>query len=175
MRVFITSDPHFNHTNIIQYCNRPFEDVNEMNETLIKNWNSVIKNDDLVIHLGDVGLGNKEKISQILSRLNGRKMLIMGNHDHFKEKDYREMGFETVSRFPILWNGCFLLSHAPLYLDKNSQFFNIYGHIHDNTIEDGPEENSRCVCVERTNYTPLFLYDTDRRIYGEDFPIKNLQ
>lgn len=171
MRVFITSDSHFGHKNIIEYCNRPFADVDEMNAALIERWNSVVGKDDMVIHLGDVGLGSREKIGEIIRQLNGRKMLIMGNHDHFKENQYREMGFETVSRFPILWNKFFLLSHAPLELSETTPYFNIYGHIHtDEKYQD--TANSKCVCVERTNYTPIFLYDTITGEYGEGFGIK---
>lgn len=171
MRVFITSDSHFGHKNIIEYCNRPFADVDEMNAALIERWNSVVGKDDMVIHLGDVGLGSREKIGAIVRQLNGRKMLIMGNHDHFRENQYREMGFETVSRFPILWNKFFLLSHAPLELSETNPFFNIYGHIHtDEEYQD--TSNSKCVCVERTNYTPIFLYDTITGEYGEGFGIK---
>ena len=82
MKVFIISDTHFNHANIIKYCNRPFKDTKEMYEAMIKNWNETASNNDIVIHLGDFGLGNKEYIASIIKRLNGKKILIMGNHDN---------------------------------------------------------------------------------------------
>ena len=168
MKVYITADTHFNHKNIIKYCNRPFKTVDEMNSAIIANWNNTVSNDDLIIHLGDVALGSREKARTLINSLNGRKILIMGNHDNFRENQYKEIGFKEVYKFPIIWNNHFILSHAPLHLDKNSQFFNIYGHIHNHDNELA-KYNSKCVCVERTNYKPLFLYDTITKEYGEDF------
>jgi calcineurin-like phosphoesterase family protein len=81
---FFTSDFHFNHTNILALCNRPFNDVEEMNETLIKNWNDVVKKNDEVFYLGDWGLGHtvhKDKIKEQLFRLKGTIHFIVGNHD----------------------------------------------------------------------------------------------
>ncbi|MDO8640831.1 MAG: hypothetical protein Q7R33_04755 [Nitrosarchaeum sp.] len=77
--IFFTADTHFNHQNIIQYCQRPFAaNATEMNETLISNWNAVVQRSDLVYHIGDFGFGD---LSQILPRLNGQKILILGDHD----------------------------------------------------------------------------------------------
>lgn len=80
-RLFFTSDTHFNHTNILQYCNRPFKTVDQMNETIITNWNNVVEPDDVVFHLGDFCLGGAEEWDKILDRLNGRIYLVLGNHD----------------------------------------------------------------------------------------------
>ena len=90
---FFTSDTHFNHANIIKFCNRPFKDVEQMNEVIIANWNSVIGKDDTVFHLGDFCLGGATEWTKILDRLNGKIYLIMGNHDL---KNIRQ-GF--ISRF----------------------------------------------------------------------------
>ena len=81
MNVFFTSDLHFFHKNIIRFDNRPFTSVEEMNETLIRNWNRKVKKDDLVYILGDISWGNDEETCAIFARLNGRKVLIKGNHD----------------------------------------------------------------------------------------------
>lgn len=77
------SDTHFSHTRILELSKRPFRDIREHDETLIRNWNSVVKPDDLVFHLGDFAfeLGDVERIRGIFFRLNGRKRLIVGNHD----------------------------------------------------------------------------------------------
>ena len=78
---FFTSDTHFGHANIIKYCDRPFRDVPHMNEVLIENWNRVVGPDDEVFHLGDVALGPWDQWDGLLSRLNGFKTLVIGNHD----------------------------------------------------------------------------------------------
>jgi calcineurin-like phosphoesterase family protein len=79
--LFFTSDHHFGHNNIIKYCNRPFENVDEMNAALIKRWNEKIPPDGDVYHLGDFALCHPEKLEEILDQLNGRIHLIIGNHD----------------------------------------------------------------------------------------------
>ena len=81
MKIYVTSDTHFNHENIIKYCKRPYENANKRNESLIKNWNKVVKKEDDIFHLGDFGFGTKEELKSIFNRLNGKKYLIMGNHD----------------------------------------------------------------------------------------------
>ena len=78
MTTFFISDTHFNHNKIIQYCKRPFKNALEMNERIIEEWNKVVKENDLVYHLGDIGWGN---MTPILKRLKGKKFLIIGNHD----------------------------------------------------------------------------------------------
>ena len=120
MKIFVIADTHFGHENIIKYCNRPFKTVKEMDEAMIKNWNETVTNKDVVIHLGDFGIGSKEYISSIVKRLNGKKILIMGNHDNWSEQTYRDMGFHTVSRFPILYSDFYLCSHAPLILSETT-------------------------------------------------------
>jgi len=76
-RVFFTSDTHFNHANIIHYCQRPFKDAAEMNEILVANWNRTVSNDDTVFHLGDFCLDGAAEWAQILDRLNERIYLIL--------------------------------------------------------------------------------------------------
>lgn len=71
--IFFSSDLHFGHKNIIKYCTRPFESVEEMNKKLIENWNSVVTNDDTVFFLGDAGFGSVTKICECVKRLNGKK------------------------------------------------------------------------------------------------------
>ena len=80
-KVFFTSDTHLYHGNIIRFCNRPFKDVDMMNETIISNWNNTVGQDDIVFHLGDFCLGGSAEWTKMLDRLNGRIYLIMGNHD----------------------------------------------------------------------------------------------
>lgn len=158
MKYFIISDTHFNHANIIKYCNRPFKDVEEMNKAIIKNWNETVSNNDVVIHLGDVALGSREEAKKIIQQLNGRKILIKGNHDNWTDEFYKECGFQYVSKYPIVWNDFYLLSHAPLQLSETTPYFNYYGHVHnDEKFIDSA--TSKCVCVERIGYRPLLIME----------------
>lgn len=79
--IFLTSDTHFFHKNILKYCNRPFKDIEEMNQCLIDNWNKKVPKDGLVFHLGDFAFGGFDKIRNIREQLNGKICLIKGNHD----------------------------------------------------------------------------------------------
>ena len=85
-KVYFTSDTHFGHENIIKWCRRPYSSVEEMNEKLIENWNSVVGPDDIVFHLGDFAFGGSGLWKEVLSRLNGKKYLIIGNHDEKKSQ-----------------------------------------------------------------------------------------
>lgn len=79
--IFFTSDTHFGHANIIRYCDRPFKDTDYMDQAIIENWNNTVSPEDTVFHLGDVALGNIDKSLACVSRLNGYKILKLGNHD----------------------------------------------------------------------------------------------
>ena len=131
-KIYLIADPHFNHKNIIKYCDRPFSSVDEMNKVLIKNWNNVVKKENRIFVLGDFCLSGKDKLIEIGRQLNGRKTLILGNHDSASIKTYYEAGFEMVSKYPIFLKG-FLLSHGPI---PDCRFINIHGHIHNKSIEE---------------------------------------
>ena len=85
-RLFVISDTHFCHANIIKYCNRPFENADLMNKVLIENWNNVVNKDDVVLHLGDITAGagklKDQRTQEIISQLNGKKIFVRGNHDN---------------------------------------------------------------------------------------------
>lgn len=95
--VFLTSDLHFYHERIISLCNRPFDSVEEMNEKLIENWNSVVGKNDIVFNLGDFCWGGTTKWNSILERLNGHQYLILGNHDEKNLKDNSRQYFEHIT------------------------------------------------------------------------------
>ena len=176
MAIFFIADPHFNHKRIIETCNRPFKDVVAMNTSLINNWNSVVNRDDTVFVLGDVYNFVETKDSKtidedtynfysIISSLKGHKYLIKGNHDTRNDSVYLICNcFEKVYDHPILYNNFFLLSHEPLLLSNTTPYFNLYGHVHtDDKYQD--TLTSKCVCVERTNYTPISLEKIMEEIY----------
>ena len=156
MKVFLISDTHFGDDRILRYENRPFASVEEMDKAIIENWNSMVSKEDTVFHLGDVSSYEPERISEILAALNGKKVLIMGNHDqNYTNKQWEEMGFEQAINYPILFREFFILSHAPMYICTNMPYANFYGHIHANPSYRDVSRQSACVCVERIGYTPI--------------------
>jgi calcineurin-like phosphoesterase family protein len=152
--IWIISDQHFNHKNIINLCDRPFSDVDNMNDQLIKNFNYWVKKDDITYHLGDFALGKKEQIKEFIKALNGRHFIILGNHDRYKTTEYINLGFEWASRFPIIFNKFYILSHEPIYLEGNSVYVNLHGHTHKNDYDSLMPNYYNC-CVERHEYLPI--------------------
>ncbi|MCU6793958.1 phosphoesterase [Paenibacillus sp. WQ 127069] len=151
--VYVISDHHFGHTNIIDFESRPFRDADEMTETMIEKWNAVVTKDDKVIHLGDFSFLNKDKTANIVSRLNGYKTLILGNHDRGRSRSWwLDAGFDEVSENPIVYNGFYFLSHEPMYMNKHMPYVNVHGHIHGQKYEGKQYIN---VSVEQWDYTPI--------------------
>ena len=140
-----------------------------MNETLISNWNKVVKRDDRVFMLGDFALCGKDKIIEIGQKLNGRKILILGNHDGASLPTYYNAGFEMVSKFPIIFQDFFILSHEPIeFLPLNTPFVNIFGHVHNDMRFPTITPRGACVSVERWNYMPVEFNQLISLIKSED-------
>jgi len=157
-KIFLIGDLHFNHRNIIKYCSRPFNSVEDMNKQLIKNWNSVVGKNDIVYVVGDFALCGKQKIIEIGQRLNGRKRLVLGNHDQASIETYRAAGFEFVYNHHIVLDDFFIVSHAPLVgISENSPFANIFAHVHNDPTYKDFSCRSFCVSAERINYTPVWF------------------
>lgn len=155
-KVFLIGDCHFGHKNIIRYCNRPFKDVDDMTEKLIKLWNNVVGNNDIVYVVGDFALCGKNKIIEIGQRLNGRKRLIMGNHDQASIETYKQAGFEFVYNHPIVLEEFFVVSHEPMVgFSPSTPFANIFAHVHDNPAYTDCSARSFCVSAERICYEPI--------------------
>lgn len=150
--IFITSDTHFHHANIIRYCNRPFHSVAEMDEALVQNWNSVVRPQDKVYHLGDVYFPQKEKSDWLFGRLNGTKVLILGNHDAGKDQTLLKH-FSRIYAWRFLKEFGLLLTHVPVHPSSLSEKlkWNIHGHIHNKESPPGRYKNA---CVEMNEYTP---------------------
>lgn len=168
---YFTSDSHFYHKGIIDFCNRPFESVEEMNEKLIINWNSVIDKDSEVFHLGDLMLvSNMDKLTSILSRLNGNIHLIMGNHD-YQNKINRNISknlFKSINDYLDIrvldeemddGEQRLFLCHYPMNSWAGSQrgSWNLFGHVHTRPYSYNPRYNcnSLDVGVDAHNYTPI--------------------
>lgn len=160
-RVFFIADTHFGHRNIIKYTDRPFPNIEEHDNQLIYNWNKVVKKDDKVFMLGDFALVGKNKVIEIGQKLNGKKILIYGNHDGASLATYYAAGFEMISKYPIVYEN-FLLSHIPQ--DDTRGFINVHGHVHNKEERLLISYNHFCVSVENINYTPIELKQLNKRI-----------
>lgn len=143
MKIYIISDTHFNHANIIKYCNRPFVNVEEMNDTIISNWNNIVRKDDIVYHLGDFLLGSKFDLKNIVDKLNGTIYLIRGNHDRLTAKSYEDCGIIVLKNASIILDDYkVLLSHRPLPDSMiKDKYINMHGHIHERKLEDIYDNN----------------------------------
>jgi len=169
MAVYFTADLHFGHGEIIEFCERPFTDVDQMNKTLIKNWNSRVSNDDHVYIVGDIYYGGrdaagvKEAVS-IVGRLNGILHLIAGNHDfpYLKNTEYHYL-FADVDQIRYLKYGGrdISLCHYPIaeWSGYYRGSWHIYGHIHNakNPVYEYMKTQERALNagVEICNYMPV--------------------
>jgi len=151
MTIFFTSDQHFGHTNIIKYENRPFSNAEEMNAYMLTKWNYTVSKKDKVYFLGDLCIPC-QMYKDLIPKLNGYKIMVMGNHDSLSHKRYLEAGFEEVSKYPIILKDRFILSHDPVYLSDSMPYINIHGHIHSKQMFG---KNYYNVSVELHDYTPV--------------------
>ena len=155
METFFTSDTHFGHKSVIDFCKRPYFYVEEMDEALVENWNSVVGPEDRVYHLGDFAWTMKAA-KRIRPRLNGNIRLIIGNHDDVPKLSATGM-FTRMNlwrQFPE-WN--FTATHIPLAVtETRTGSFNVHGHKH-NDPSFIPEPHQINVCVENTAYKPIHV------------------
>ena len=177
--VFLVCDTHFGHAGVCRFTRtdgvtklRPWTDPDEMDEFMVAAWNERVRPNDKVYHLGDVVINRKAL--GIMRRLNGDKVLIRGNHDIFKDTDYREH-FRELRAYHVM-NGM-ILSHIPIHSESLGRFgVNIHGHLHANRvmlpgfngkITDIVDVRYHCVCVEQTDFAPILFEDVIRRIEAE--------
>lgn len=136
MAIWVTSDLHLNHKNIVALCRPEFKTLEEHDEYIIKQYNSVVGKDDLSYIIGDAGFTPKDRLISLLSRLNGRKILIRGNHDRLKEADYRKAGIIQVIDHPVYYNNNIILSHIPVQeAFDNPWVLNVHGHLHGSVLD----------------------------------------
>ncbi len=161
---WIVSDTHFGHKKIIEYGQRPFATVEEMDATMVERWNAVVKPEDRVYFLGDFCLGRRH----LQQPLKGRVVLIKGNHDTWKLSDYMNAPWRLDDIRASQGRGGkdnpFLMTHIPIYqgvhaLDRFRS--NVHGHLHEKVV---PEPGYVNVCVEHTNYAPIALEDVIARV-----------
>ena len=177
--VFLVSDTHFGHAGVCRFTRndgvtklRPWTDPDEMDEFMVRAWNERVRPTDKVYHLGDVVI-NRRALG-IMRRLNGDKVLIRGNHDIFRDVEYREH-FRELRAYHVM-NGM-ILSHIPIHSESLGRFgVNIHGHLHANRvmlpgfngkITDIVDVRYHCVCVEQTDFAPILFEDVIKRIEAE--------
>lgn len=166
-KTFLIADTHFGDEAIIRYENRPFENAKAQEEILIKNWNDTVDAKDTVFVLGDFGCSDsKEETTRLCHALNGKKILVMGNHDIQTARWYRECGFYEVSAWPILYDTFWILSHEPLYVNENMPYANVFGHVHANPAYRDFSKQSFCVSVERIDYRPIDFEEIRKKVLG---------
>jgi len=180
--VFLVSDTHFGHTGVCRFTRndgvtklRPWDNADEMDEAMVKAWNERVKPTDKIYHLGDVVI-NRRALS-IMSRLNGDKVLIRGNHDIFKDTDYRAH-FRELRAYHVM-NGL-ILSHIPVHEASLGRFgCSIHGHLHANRVMKARGVDARTgeilysdeidpryynVSVEQTDFAPILFEDVLKKI-----------
>ena len=148
--IWLASDTHFDHANIIRYCNRPYRDVREMNATLMNNWNKTVKPNDLMIFLGDLTMNrNPNAFPYWMSQLNGDKLVVRGNHGDQS----------TVNHILTTYNGQNLLFiHNPAHAPPDFKGWTIHGHGHNKWGWLIDQDRKRAnISMERTAYKPISL------------------
>lgn len=172
-KIWFTSDLHFYHRNILYFCNRPWDNVEDMNEALINNWNSVVGEKDIVYNLGDFAFATNGKWCELIHRLKGKHYLILGNHDLI-----RYPGDTVMSKFAGVYQQLMLkidgttvyLNHYPYlcyggtWRAPGAAAIQLFGHVHSGPNCSKGKDDSRLqylfpyqydVGVDNNNYTPV--------------------
>lgn len=182
-KFYFTSDTHFGHENIIKYCKRPFKDVDEHDDTLIKNWNDVVPEDGIVFHLGDVAFGNPNRVNEILSQLNGTIYLIIGNHDWrrivsehaWRFKDMTQQLNMKIGKRHIILNHYPMLAFSGAWRGEDATY-QLFGHVHTSPYTDEGLDQARMkmlfttqydVGVDNNSFQPRSWNDVDTIIHNQ--------
>lgn len=170
--IWFTSDLHFNHANIIKFCNRPWKTTEEMDKALISNWNSVVKPNDLIFDLGDFAFADRDKWIELLEQLNGKHYLILGNHDITRwpgnkvlplfERVEHQLTLKIDGR-KVYLNHYPFLCYGGTYRDNTSKVYQLFGHTHSGPNCSGLDKDRLInlfpyqydVGVDNNNYTPI--------------------
>lgn len=170
-KIFFTSDSHFHHNNIIKFCNRPYGDVRTMDLELITNWNRVVPKDGIVFHAGDFAMtGNIDWIKSIVSQLNGKIYLTLGNHDFgnkFDRQVIRDIFYKTddIFYFTVMddeledGHANFMICHYPMLYWRRG-YYMLHGHVHSGPYSTANEKvpfhpMRYDIGVDNNNFTPI--------------------
>lgn len=171
--IWFVSDLHFGHKNILRFCNRPWNTTEEMDEALINNWNSVIKDNDIVFNLGDFAFAPNSKWKEILGKLKGKHYLVLGNHCITRwpgdkimelfESVQHQMLLKIDNKYKVILNHYPFLCYAGTYRKPEDCVIQLHGHVHEYPGATGKDiERLRYrfpyqydVGVDNNNYTPV--------------------
>jgi len=169
-KTWVVADHHFGHANILNFKRddgiplRPFKSIEEHDETIIANHNNLVKPGDRVYVLGDLCMHRRN--IHTVGRLNGRLVLVKGNHDIYKAKEYLQY-FDDLRAYVVQKDGAgnkVIMSHIPIYSEGLGRYgTNIHGHLHYNRVMKTPtsmikDERYKCVSLEHTAYKPIEVY-----------------
>jgi calcineurin-like phosphoesterase family protein len=160
--MYFISDTHFHHSKVIDYSRRPYSSVEEMNQSLIDNWNKIVKPNDEIYHLGDFGFGNANSLQKIINSLNGKKHLILGNHDTNTRDVFNTNFFSSVQNYKEIKinKQLLVLFHYGQRVWNKSHYgsIHLYGHSHGTLPPHGRSVDVGVDCKEITNeYRPVHL------------------
>lgn len=149
---WFTSDTHFGHTNVIEYCKRPFETAEAMDAEMMKRWNETVAATDTVYHLGDFAFCKRERLPVLRKALNGKIILVKGNHDRGANA-LRECGFDEVhTELWLEFDGVkAYLHHQPITDFKDAEI-HLCGHVHDSWLTQGKIVNAG---VDQHDFRPV--------------------
>jgi calcineurin-like phosphoesterase family protein len=158
MNYWFTADTHFGHANIIKYCNRPFANEQEMNAAMIKNWNALVKDEDIVYHLGDFCFGREDyHFNAFFKQLKGMIILIKGNHDKLAWRNRSNFfaSYDTYHEIRVNGQDITLNHYAQKVWNKSHHgAWHLYGHSHG-SLPDDPNSLSFDCGVDCHNFTPI--------------------
>jgi len=154
--IWVWSDQHFGHKNIIKFCNRPWESIDQMSADMVKSFNTLVGPSDVSIWVGDVGFKSDEDVNNLLDQCQGYKILVVGNHDFTKRK-LRTLHFDEIHLLYQLTidDIGYVFTHYPQE-NLPLPYINIHGHTHQKVLDSDQHIN---VCVERTEYKPVNMND----------------
>jgi len=182
-KTYYISDHHFHHANIIEYESRPFENLSDMDTFMVSAWNATVSPEDTVIYGGDLALGSirgyKSRITPLVASLNGKKILVKGNHER-SQKTSRAIGFDETHSY-YFKDGVLVVHDLMKQWDRLCQQINeadyvLYGHVHRKLL-DAPvvagKKKFINICVEHLDYIPRTLEELkeirDKQLFTKDW------
>lgn len=164
--IFFTADIHLFHNAVLNLERRPFKDIYEMNDEIVRRWNQVVTKRDETYILGDVSFGGKDETIAVIKKLNGQKFLVVGNHDKLNAEQKALFGW-VKDYYKLRYNGMkFILFHYPIYSweGKEKGSIHLHGHVHTNSHHDIEIQNKVNIGMDLWNYTPVSLEEVLRKL-----------